>query len=218
MCLSSRRYQVSGVRRGPGMSLTPGPRLTPDTCYLPESIRAVRLRQATSTNPHRMDLPRVADVGERICVEHEQIGVLTGGNRTELLLYVRRLGGATRRRDQRLHRREARLHHLFELDMLEVTLPLALIGAGIRAECDGDTGIRECLEILAALLERRLRALRGLILLDLLLVGRILQLRDLVAVVRRGNVACEKRIVEVGRIVFVDELRDVTRQRRDVLH
>jgi hypothetical protein len=55
--------------------------------------------------------------------------------------------------------------------VLEVALPLAFVGAGVGAERDGDACIGQRLQILAALLERLLRALRRLILLDLVLVG-----------------------------------------------
>ena len=99
--------------------------------------------------------------------------------------------------------------------MLEVALPLAFVRARVGAERDDHARIGQRLEVLPALHERLLRHLRLVAVPHLLLIGRVLQLRNLVTVVA-VDVLRKERVAEVRRRPLVHERRDVARQCRDV--
>ena len=65
---------------------------------------------------HQRELAKVADVGERIRVEHQQVGALACFERAEVVEAARRDRAVLRRGDDRLRRRHAELDQAFDGD------------------------------------------------------------------------------------------------------
>src|SRR5713101_6267470 len=81
----------------------------------------------------RVDLADIGNVVERIGVEHNEIGALAGRHHPELV-EAQHLGGIPRRRDDHLHRGEARRDHVVELQKRVQAEPAVAVAGGVAAE------------------------------------------------------------------------------------
>src|SRR5690349_13942300 len=99
--------------------------------------------------PDGNELAGVADVLERIRVEHEQVGALARLDRATVL-EPQHPGASASRGGEGLHGREARAHHQLELAVLRPSRDADWLGARVGAEGDVDSGVLQRLEVLHA--------------------------------------------------------------------
>ena len=76
------------------------------------------------------------DVGERVAVDHHEVGELALLDRAELVLPAQALGGPAGRGLQRLHRRHPGPHEAFEFDGIGRVAVAAGVGAGNDLDAD----------------------------------------------------------------------------------
>src|SRR5712664_672285 len=81
----------------------------------------------------RVDLADIANVVERIGVEHDEIGALAGRHHAELV-EAQHLGGIPRGCDDHLHRGEPGRHHVVELQERVQPEPAVAVSGGVAAE------------------------------------------------------------------------------------
>src|SRR5882672_1488397 len=81
----------------------------------------------------RVDLADIANVVERIGVEHDEIGALAGRHHAELV-EAQHLGGIPRGCDDHLHRGEPGRHHVVELQERVQPEPAVAVPGGVAAE------------------------------------------------------------------------------------
>ena len=102
--------------------------IMPDSIYRAPTSVARRCRR-------RVDLLDVRDVGQRVGVEHDEVGPLAGFERPEVRVDLPAARGVARRRLQHLLRRQAGLHHQLQLHQLEVALePAGRAGVGAHRD------------------------------------------------------------------------------------
>src|SRR6266496_6500267 len=88
---------------------------------------------------HTVDLTGVADVLQRIGIEHDEIGALAGGEHPHVL-DVQQLGRRSSRGHDCLRRRESKLHPSRELVMIGRAERVTGMNAGIRTKNKTNTG------------------------------------------------------------------------------